>query len=77
MTILNYIMSFLIYYEIFVNDKGCMEMGSPRYVMLDQESTACPETYNLLTMKRQWTYGPALLPWFNHFDTSLACFTAL
>ncbi len=32
---------------------------------------------NLLTMKRQWTYGPTLLPWFDHFHTSLACFTAL
>ncbi len=34
-------------------------------------------TCHLLTMKRQWTYGPALLPWFDHFHTSLACFTAL
>ncbi len=32
---------------------------------------------DLLTMKRQWTYGPTLLPWFDHFHTSLACFTAL
>ncbi len=31
--------------------------------------------YDLLTMKRQWTYGPTLLPWFDHFRTSLACFT--
>ena len=28
---------------------------------------------NLLTMKRQWTYGP----WNDHFQTSLACFTVL
>ncbi len=32
---------------------------------------------NLLTMKRQWTYGPTLLPWFDNFHTSLTCFTAL
>ncbi len=32
---------------------------------------------DLLTMKRQWTYGPTLLPWFDHFHTSLACFTPL
>ncbi len=27
--------------------------------------------------RSQWTYGPTLLPWFDHFHTSLACFTAL
>ncbi len=32
---------------------------------------------DLLTMKRQWTYGATLLPLFDHFHTSLACFTAL
>ncbi len=26
-------------------------------------------------MKRQWTYGPALLPWLDHFHLSLACFS--
>ncbi len=25
---------------------------------------------HLLTMKRQWTYGPTLLPWFDHFHIS-------
>ncbi len=35
------------------------------------------QVLNLLTMKRQWTYGPTLLPWFIHLHTSLACFTAL
>ncbi len=33
--------------------------------------------HHLLTMKRQWTYGPTQLPWNDHFHTSLACFTAL
>ncbi len=36
-----------------------------------------PNPLHLLTMKRQWTYGPTLLPWFDHFHTSLACFTPL
>ncbi len=35
------------------------------------------KSLNLLTMKHQWTYGPTLLPWFDHFHTSHACFTAL
>ncbi len=33
-------------------------------------------SHDLLTMKRQWTYGQTLLPWFDYFHTSLACFTA-
>ncbi len=35
---------------------------------------AQPRGGDLLTMKCQWTYGPTLLPWFDHFHTSLACF---
>ena len=26
-----------------------------------------------LTMKSQWVYGLTLLPWCNHFHTSIAC----
>ncbi len=32
---------------------------------------------SLMTMKRQWTYGPTQVPLNDHFHTSLACFTAL
>ena len=29
---------------------------------------------DLLTTKRQWTYGPTLLPWNILFHTSVACY---
>ncbi len=32
---------------------------------------------DFLSMKWQWTYGPTLLPWNNHFHTSEACFKPL
>ncbi len=32
---------------------------------------------NFLSMKWQWTYGPTLSPWNNHFHTSEACFKPL
>ncbi len=32
---------------------------------------------SFLSMKWQWTYGPTLLPWSNHFYTSKACLTSL
>ncbi len=57
--------------------------GALRHIPLfvcDLNLTAKPfvmKNKSLLTMKRQWTYGPTLLPWFDHFHTSLACFTPL
>ncbi len=35
------------------------------------------QNYNFLSMKWQWTYGPTLLPWNNHFHTSEACLKPL
>ncbi len=41
----------------------------------------CPfnfeHTSDFLSMKWQWTYGPTLLPWNNHFHTSEACLKPL
>ena len=37
----------------------------------------CFSTCQEESLTKQWTYGPTLLPWFDHFHTSLACFTAL
>ncbi len=37
----------------------------------------CFSTCQGESLTKQWTYGPTLLPWFDHFHTSLACLTAL
>ncbi len=36
------------------------------------KSQSIPLFFHLLTMKRQWTYGPTLLPWFDHFYSHIA-----
>ena len=36
-----------------------------------------PVFRHFLSMKWQWTYGPILMPWNNHFHTSKACLNPL
>ncbi len=75
------IISQLIYFDLPVwklTDLQIFDLGKLYLDFLIKNNTyqRCPK-FNVLTMKRQWTYGPTLLPWFDHFHTSLACFTAL
>ncbi len=37
----------------------------------------CFSTCQEESLTKQWTYGPTLLPWFDRFHTSPACFTSL
>ncbi len=48
------------------------------FCFLQYEGPMVPHQYiDFLSMKWQWTYGPTLLPWNNHFHTSEACFKPL
>ncbi len=55
------------------------DSGSPVYIVSHMFISFLKEATwsNFLSMKRQWTYGPTLLPWNNHFHTSEACLKPL
>ena len=46
--------------------KGSIYVLSTEQVNVSVKDPKRARTPNLLTMTRQWTYGPTLLPWFDH-----------